>query len=86
MIQRHVACYPGKILKMNYSIFLKLLTVPVKMKFSCNHGIGAMKVLSVVGFMEENVGSEPSLVLKRNDPGLLWLAKSVLELRIPKKA
>lgn len=44
----------------------------------------AMEVLSLVGFMEEVVRgeigmAETYLVLKRNDPGLLWLAKSSLE-------
>ncbi|KAL9319541.1 hypothetical protein ACSQ67_011380 [Phaseolus vulgaris] len=44
----------------------------------------ALEILSLVGFSEDvmfdNVGKEDAyLVLKRNDPGLLWLAKSTLE-------
>ncbi|ESQ33233.1 hypothetical protein EUTSA_v10003827mg [Eutrema salsugineum] len=44
----------------------------------------AVEILSVVGFVEEmvweNTGTqEPYLVLKRNDPGLLWIAKSMIE-------
>lgn len=43
-----------------------------------------MDILSVIGFSEDTViddtgRSEAYLVLKRNDPGLLWLAKSSLE-------
>ncbi|XP_021735251.1 uncharacterized protein LOC110701943 isoform X2 [Chenopodium quinoa] len=49
----------------------------------------AMEVLKVVGFSEEVVTDEMGkaesyLVLKRNDPGLLWLAKSSLETSIAK--
>ncbi|KAB1208766.1 hypothetical protein CJ030_MR6G024802 [Morella rubra] len=44
----------------------------------------AMEILSLVGFNEDvlldEIGkAESYLVLKRNDPGLLWLAKSSLE-------
>ncbi|KAG7543459.1 PUB-like domain superfamily [Arabidopsis thaliana x Arabidopsis arenosa] len=44
----------------------------------------AVEILSVVGFVEEMVSEgtgaqEPYLVLKRNDPGLLWIAKSMIE-------
>lgn len=44
----------------------------------------AVEILSVVGFGEEIVSEgtgaqEPYLVLKRNDPGLLWIAKSMIE-------
>ncbi|GAU32748.1 hypothetical protein TSUD_323160 [Trifolium subterraneum] len=44
----------------------------------------ALEILSLVGFREDviydNLGKEDAyLVLKRNDPGLLWLAKSTLE-------
>ncbi|XP_057430161.1 uncharacterized protein LOC130723212 isoform X2 [Lotus japonicus] len=44
----------------------------------------ALEFLTVVGFSEDvifdNLGkAEAYLVLKRNDPGLLWLAKSTLE-------
>ncbi|CAH8370284.1 unnamed protein product [Eruca vesicaria subsp. sativa] len=44
----------------------------------------AVEILSVVGFVEEMVAEgtgteEPYLVLKRNDPGLLWIAKSMIE-------
>ncbi|XP_020595100.1 LOW QUALITY PROTEIN: uncharacterized protein LOC110035207, partial [Phalaenopsis equestris] len=47
----------------------------------------AMEVLNTVGFMEDVVVdavgvAEAYLVLKRNDPGLLWLAKSSLEVFI----
>lgn len=50
-------------------------------------GAAAMEVLKVVGFNEEVVTdelgkTESYLVLKRNDPGLLWLAKSSLEASI----
>ncbi|KAI3753405.1 hypothetical protein L2E82_25457 [Cichorium intybus] len=45
---------------------------------------GAMEILFLVGFCEDVVQdeigrAEAYLVLKRNDPGLLWLAKSSLE-------
>ncbi|KAF7140222.1 hypothetical protein RHSIM_Rhsim06G0169800 [Rhododendron simsii] len=44
----------------------------------------AMEILSLIGFNEDVVSddigrAETYLVLKRNDPGLLWLAKSSLE-------
>ncbi|KAL0742265.1 hypothetical protein Bca4012_083778 [Brassica carinata] len=44
----------------------------------------AVEILSVVGFVEEMVSEgtgaqEQYLVLKRNDPGLLWIAKSMIE-------
>lgn len=47
----------------------------------------AMELLTVVGFCEDVISDEVGraetyLVLKRNDPGLLWLAKSSLELSI----
>lgn len=47
----------------------------------------AMEILKLVGFSEEVVTDEMGkaesyLVLKRNDPGLLWLAKSSLETSI----
>ncbi|CAH2079511.1 unnamed protein product [Thlaspi arvense] len=47
----------------------------------------AVEILSVVGFVEEMVregtgAQEPYLVLKRNDPGLLWIAKSMIESHI----
>ncbi|URD92266.1 WLM domain [Musa troglodytarum] len=47
----------------------------------------AMEVLTLVGFCEDVISDEVGraetfLVLKRNDPGLLWLAKSSLELSI----
>lgn len=47
----------------------------------------AMEVLSMVGFCEDVVFDEVGrvetyMVLKRNDPGLLWLAKSSLEMSI----
>ncbi|VVB01437.1 unnamed protein product [Arabis nemorensis] len=44
----------------------------------------AVEILSVIGFVEEMVSEgtgaqEPYLILKRNDPGLLWIAKSMIE-------
>ncbi|XP_057953623.1 uncharacterized protein LOC131147957 [Malania oleifera] len=44
----------------------------------------AVEILSLIGFIEDVVFDEigkvePYLVLKRNDPGLLWLAKSSIE-------
>ncbi|CAN4094212.1 unnamed protein product [Withania somnifera] len=47
----------------------------------------AIEILSVVGFSEDTFiddtgRTEVYLVLKRNDPGLLWLAKSSLETSI----
>lgn len=45
-------------------------------------GPAAMEVLAVVGFCEDVVAEEAFIVLKRNDPGLLWLAKSTLEVRL----
>lgn len=46
-----------------------------------------MEVLSTVGFREVDVSDEVGrvesyIVLNRNDPGLLWLAKSSLEMCI----
>lgn len=46
-----------------------------------------MEILSVIGFNEDAIidetgRTEAYLVLKRNDPGLLWLAKSSLEASI----
>ncbi|XP_078439372.1 zinc metalloproteinase-like protein [Wolffia australiana] len=41
---------------------------------------GAMEVLAVMGFYED---ADAVLVMKRNDPGLLWLAKSSLEVIVP---
>jgi len=43
-----------------------------------------MEVLTIIGFYEDVITDEVGradtyLVLKRNDPGLLWLAKSTLE-------
>ncbi|KAJ1702477.1 hypothetical protein LUZ63_002256 [Rhynchospora breviuscula] len=47
----------------------------------------AMEVLKMVGFSEDVIAdefgrAETYMVLKRNDPGLLWLAKSSLEVSI----
>ncbi|CAO2207163.1 unnamed protein product [Urochloa humidicola] len=47
----------------------------------------AMEVLELIGFCEDIVSdeigrAETYLVLKRNDPGLLWLAKSSLEVSL----
>ncbi|XP_008811148.2 uncharacterized protein LOC103722385 [Phoenix dactylifera] len=47
----------------------------------------ALEVLTLVGFCEDVISdelgrAETYLVLKRNDPGLLWLAKSSLEVSI----
>ncbi|XP_052178766.1 uncharacterized protein LOC127792341 [Diospyros lotus] len=39
----------------------------------------AMEILFLIGFIEDIMLAETYLVLKRNDPGLLWLAKSSLE-------
>ena len=44
----------------------------------------ALEILFLIGFIEDalldEIGKvETFLVLKRNDPGLLWLAKSTLE-------
>jgi len=46
---------------------------------------GTMEFLSMIGFYEDVITDEVGrgeayLVLKRNDPGLLWLAKSSLEV------
>ncbi|KAL3615300.1 hypothetical protein CASFOL_040961 [Castilleja foliolosa] len=47
----------------------------------------AMDILTLIGFCEDVIAdewgkAEPYLMLKRNDPGLLWLAKSSLETHI----
>lgn len=47
----------------------------------------AMEVLELIGFCEDVISDEVGraetyLVLKRNDPGLLWLAKSSLEVSL----
>ena len=46
-----------------------------------------MEVLALIGFAENVIfhdvrRAEAYLVLKRNDPGLLWLAKFSLEISI----
>uniref|UniRef100_A0A2C9UV03 WLM domain-containing protein n=1 Tax=Manihot esculenta TaxID=3983 RepID=A0A2C9UV03_MANES len=56
---------------------------PIIQKNVANHK-AAIEILQIVGFIEDVVLSETGktetcLVLKRNDPGLLWLAKSSLE-------
>ncbi|KAF2284852.1 hypothetical protein GH714_031248 [Hevea brasiliensis] len=56
---------------------------PIIQKNVANHK-AAMEILQTVGFIEDVVfdetgKAESCLVLKRNDPGLLWLAKSSLE-------
>ncbi|XP_021679426.2 uncharacterized protein LOC110664165 isoform X1 [Hevea brasiliensis] len=56
---------------------------PIIQKNVANHK-AAMEILQTVGFSEDVVfdetgKAESCLVLKRNDPGLLWLAKSSLE-------
>ncbi|CAN1196633.1 DNA-dependent metalloprotease WSS1 homolog 2 [Linum perenne] len=56
---------------------------PVIRKNIASHK-AAMEILQVAGFIEETVldergNPETYLTLKRNDPGLLWLAKSSLE-------
>lgn len=48
------------------------------------HISAAVEILSLIGFSEDvlfaDTGkAEACLVLKRNDPGLLWLAKSSIE-------
>ncbi|CAL4999605.1 unnamed protein product [Urochloa decumbens] len=52
-----------------------------------NYKAAAMEVLELIGFCEDVVSdeigrAETYLVLKRNDPGLLWLAKSSLEVSL----
>lgn len=47
----------------------------------------ALEVLALVGFCEDVISdelgrAEAYMVLKRNDPGLLWLVKSSLEVSI----
>ncbi|KAL2938756.1 hypothetical protein RDABS01_022205 [Bienertia sinuspersici] len=61
---------------------------PAFQRSVANHE-AAMEVLFLIGFSEEvatdELGkAESYLVLKRNDPGLLWLAKSSLEASIAK--
>ncbi|GMI69119.1 Wss1/SPRTN type repair protease B [Hibiscus trionum] len=56
---------------------------PIIQRNIANHK-AAMEILLLIGFCEDvildEIGkSETYLVLKRNDPGLLWLAKSSLE-------
>ncbi|KDP30833.1 hypothetical protein JCGZ_13776 [Jatropha curcas] len=56
---------------------------PIIQKNVANHR-AALEILQMVGFIEdvlldETGKAETCLVLKRNDPGLLWLAKSSLE-------
>ncbi|CAL5013299.1 unnamed protein product [Urochloa decumbens] len=52
-----------------------------------NYKAAAMEVLELIGFCEDVISdeigrAETYLVLKRNDPGLLWLAKSSLEVTL----
>ncbi|XP_031492885.1 uncharacterized protein LOC116259288 isoform X2 [Nymphaea colorata] len=59
---------------------------PIFQKYVANHK-AAMEILAAVGFCDDvsydGMGrSEAFLVLKRNDLGLLWLAKSSLEVSI----
>ncbi|KAJ4848463.1 hypothetical protein Tsubulata_032222, partial [Turnera subulata] len=59
---------------------------PAIRKNIANHQ-AAIEILLMIGFIEEatfdQIGRpETYLVLKRNDPGLLWLAKSSLETEV----
>ena len=61
-----------------------LLSVLTLVKSSVYINTGAVELLVSIGFNEELVSDEAGktetyLVLKRNDPGLLWLAKSFVE-------
>ena len=38
----------------------------------------AIEILQVAGFVKEQRGTEAMLALRRNDPGLLWLALSAV--------
>ncbi|KAG6724572.1 uncharacterized protein LOC122305427 isoform X2 [Carya illinoinensis] len=77
-IIRNVIEHPGE---MKYRRLRK--ANPIIQKNVANYQ-AAMDILSLVGFNEDvvldEIGKpETYLVLKRNDPGLLWLAKSSLE-------
>ncbi|XP_059627422.1 uncharacterized protein LOC132290650 [Cornus florida] len=64
--------------------FKRLRTAnPIIQRHAANYK-AAMEILSLIGFHEDvaldGIGkTETSLVLKRNDPGFSWLAKSSLE-------
>lgn len=63
------------------------LAVNTQQPLSSSVVAAAMEILSVIGFNEDAIidetgRTEAYLVLKRNDPGLLWLAKSSLEASI----
>nr|GMC85671.1 Ubiquitin and WLM domain-containing protein [Ipomoea batatas] len=73
--------YPRKLWNL-----LSTKTYPVSFLLS-PMAAAAMDVLALIGFSEdvlfdETGRTENYLVLKRNDPGLLWLAKSSLETYI----
>ncbi|XP_018849955.2 uncharacterized protein LOC109012658 isoform X2 [Juglans regia] len=77
-IIRNVIEHPGE---MKYRRLRK--ANPIIQKNVTNYQ-AAMDILSLIGFNEDVVldeigKAETYLVLKRNDPGLLWLAKSSLE-------
>jgi hypothetical protein len=62
-----------------------LLVILLATNFPHFFSAAALEVLRAVGFSEDNASNEigiteTCLVLKRNDPGLLWLARSSLEV------
>ncbi|XP_023533393.1 uncharacterized protein LOC111795294 isoform X2 [Cucurbita pepo subsp. pepo] len=77
-IVRNVIEHPGD---MKYTKFRK--ANPTIQKNVANYK-AALEILFLIGFIEDVLlnemgNAETFLVLKRNDPGLLWLAKSTLE-------
>ncbi|XP_074585403.1 uncharacterized protein LOC141841173 [Curcuma longa] len=78
-IVRNVIEHPGEIK------FRRLRKANPQFQRNVANYKAAMEVLALVGFCEDVIADEIGmvetfLVLKRNDPGLLWLAKSSLEL------
>ncbi|KAJ4811153.1 Ubiquitin and WLM domain-containing metalloprotease [Rhynchospora pubera] len=69
----------------NEGKFRKLRKANPQLQRNVANYTAAMEVLKMVGFSEDVIAgelgrAEAYMVLKRNDPGLLWLAKSSLEV------
>uniref|UniRef100_A0A2P2L023 Protein-tyrosine-phosphatase IBR5 n=1 Tax=Rhizophora mucronata TaxID=61149 RepID=A0A2P2L023_RHIMU len=77
-IIRNVIEHPGEIK------FMRLRKANPKIQMNVANYKAAMEILHMVGFHEDDIfdeigRAETYLMLRRNDPGLLWLAKSSLE-------
>lgn len=67
-----------------FACFVEFVYENVNLNIKLNFSTAAMDILRLIGFVEDVIvdewgKAEAFLMLKRNDPGLLWLAKSSLE-------